>query len=459
LLALAAGLGFALWAAFQSGRTHPDEVYQFLEPANRLAFGFGFQTWEWQQGLRNWAVPGLLAAAMKGVDLLGFKSAFAHRLGASFAVALLSYPGLLALLGYARRRCSVAKPDELARVTEFAPRLALVLMLGWALSLYYLGRTMGEPLGALLGIAGLGALDEDRPGGWRAFRGGVYVGLAVVVRYAFAVLAVAVILQELGRRRWSSALFAALGGATVALALGGLDWATWGHPFHSMLEYLKFNVSSSGAAMKFGREPATYFLPVALQWLPWPLLLGLARFDWRRDQFLMPSLLYAIAVSVTAHKEERFFVPVVFWVTCALAPAAAVSAVTFWRRSNFAKGAVALGGVLFVGMSAWVYSTLPDLESDLFKATMQVGNDPAMTGLIIVNESRWGCGGNVYLGRPFDVKYTGPGYPGFFEAMGNRSINRAVIFRGQVHPELTEEVERYGFHKTGAIGPTDLLER
>jgi len=47
------------------GRLHPDEVYQFLEPAFFKVHGYGVLAWEWRQGLRNWAAPLVLAGLLK----------------------------------------------------------------------------------------------------------------------------------------------------------------------------------------------------------------------------------------------------------------------------------------------------------------------------------------------------------------------------------------------------------
>src|SRR5216683_2421204 len=44
-------------ALVQLGRIHPDELYQTLEPAYFRAHGYGLLAWEWQAGIRNWAVP------------------------------------------------------------------------------------------------------------------------------------------------------------------------------------------------------------------------------------------------------------------------------------------------------------------------------------------------------------------------------------------------------------------
>lgn len=444
-LAALASLGTALAAALQSGRTHPDEVYQFLEPANRLAFGFGFPAWEWQEGLRNWVVPGALAAGMRLVHALGHPSAMAHRLGAAAVVALFAYPGMRAVLRYAARRTTHAA----------APPLALGLVLGWALSLYFLGRTMGEPMGTLFVIAGIEALDRDEEPLRAGALAGLWLGLSVVVRYSFAALVVAVLLTAVGRARWRQVAGAVAAGAAVALALGLLDLATWGSLFHSMRQYLAFNLSPA-VARKFGAEPPGFFLPVARDWLPWPLLLGLPWMAWRRERMLLPAALCAVALTATAHKEPRFLFPVVLLVTVALAPAAAQGLCALWRRTLGFRLLAALGLGLFAAGSAWAYRRLPDLESDLFRATMRAGADPGLDQLIVVNESRWGCGGSFYVGRDVNVWYTGPGYPGFTQAMATPAVNRAVVFRS---PRDQAELERYGFRVVDTIGATTVLAR
>src|SRR6185369_14224273 len=54
-----------VWAIVaEHGVVWPDEVYQSLEQAHRLVFGFGFLPWEFDVGARSWVFPGLLAAPM-----------------------------------------------------------------------------------------------------------------------------------------------------------------------------------------------------------------------------------------------------------------------------------------------------------------------------------------------------------------------------------------------------------
>jgi GPI mannosyltransferase 3 len=44
---------------------HPDEVFQYIEQAHRLVFGYGYIPWEYEVGMRSWVLPILLAGPMK----------------------------------------------------------------------------------------------------------------------------------------------------------------------------------------------------------------------------------------------------------------------------------------------------------------------------------------------------------------------------------------------------------
>ncbi|KAH8397408.1 hypothetical protein KR222_002737 [Zaprionus bogoriensis] len=53
----------------------PDEYWQSLEVAHKLAFGYGYLTWEWVQGIRSYVYPLLIAASYKLLALLQLDSA------------------------------------------------------------------------------------------------------------------------------------------------------------------------------------------------------------------------------------------------------------------------------------------------------------------------------------------------------------------------------------------------
>src|SRR5689334_338901 len=50
---------------------HPDEVFQYLEQAHRLVYGYGFVPWEYRFGARNWLLPGTLAGLLEALRFAG----------------------------------------------------------------------------------------------------------------------------------------------------------------------------------------------------------------------------------------------------------------------------------------------------------------------------------------------------------------------------------------------------
>ena len=68
VLAFAARADVALSGDFV---LHPDEIYQYLEPAHRLVFGNGVIYWEYLYGARSWLVPGVVAAVLALFDAAG----------------------------------------------------------------------------------------------------------------------------------------------------------------------------------------------------------------------------------------------------------------------------------------------------------------------------------------------------------------------------------------------------
>jgi len=56
LLAAALRLPLAFWPNFY----HPDEIFQYLEPAWRMLGHESIITWEWRYGMRSWLLPTLM---------------------------------------------------------------------------------------------------------------------------------------------------------------------------------------------------------------------------------------------------------------------------------------------------------------------------------------------------------------------------------------------------------------
>lgn len=443
-LALVFALPAAVVAVLQLGRLHPDEVFQSLEPANWRAFGYGVLAWEWQQGLRNWVVPGLFSWLLKACAAVGLDHPLARRAVLEVPQWLLHAAMLLSVYRFAERRVG-------ALAVWAFPLVGLS-----GLVLHFAGRTMGEAWSAAFLVWGLERLDARgvRP----SAEGGLVLGLAVVARYGSAVMVAAAVLLVLAQRRWKDAL-AALGGGLVAAALlGAVDWATWGKPFHSFLAYLDYNVLSGQAAQAFGAEPGWYYLPL-FGWLvlwAWPGLVFGVRpraFESKPVWWLaFPAVAYAVAISLTAHKEARFLYPALVLL--------AVAAVPGWL-SVLSRVQAPERRQLFLTASVLVALSVVAFESPFAPQRPQqfrlwVRASREATGVVLVNEGMWGSPGFFYLGKnlpwfPCDF----PQDPNFQMAMRDGRFNRAVIWDDRALAEL----EAAGFKVLEVDGPGKLLGR
>jgi GPI mannosyltransferase 3 len=117
------------------GRIHPDEVFQFLEPANHRAFGYGLLAWEWSAGLRNWAAPGLFSLLLELCSAIRLDHPQARRAVLEVPQYALHVAMLLAAYRFSERRVGAA------RALWAIPLLGLT-----GLVIHFAGRTLSESL-------------------------------------------------------------------------------------------------------------------------------------------------------------------------------------------------------------------------------------------------------------------------------------------------------------------------
>ena len=448
LFAAAISAVAAVVAVAQLGRLHPDEVFQTLEPANFKAFGYGILAWEWQVGLRNWAVPLLLAGLLKLGAALSINDPLARRALLEVPQWGLHFAMVLAVYRLTLRR--VPGPWALASI----PLVGL-----YGPIIHFAGRTMGESFSAALLVLGLERIDAARERPWHvAAAGGALLGCAVVTRYGSAVVVIAALgwlgAQALESKAVRPLVFTCLGGAGVALALGALDWATWGAPFHSLREYLDFNVFSGKAAAQFGAEPGWFYLPL-LAWLAfWTspgLILGLLRRAEGASLFAFCGVAYGVAISLTPHKEARFLYPgLVLLLVAAIPPWLGLLSRLAPVRARALLGVCVLAGL---GILAFPSPWRPE-RPEQFRLVVAASREA--TGLVIVNEGVWGAPGFFYLGKnipwfPCDFAED----PRFVQAMASPVFNRAVTWDDRALDALSSS----GFKVLETQGPAKLLGR
>ena len=303
LAALAAGAALRGWLAVtDQGIAWPDEIYQSLEPAHRLVWGRGWVPLEFREGLRTWALPGLVAGLLEVFRGLGLSRPALYVPAAKGVFAAVGV-----LTGWATAR--------LARRMGAGPLESAAAGALWALAapaIYFAPRGLSEPLSAFpvtLGLAWAlpsGATRRER------LLGASLLGIAVLLRLQDALLCVALVGAWAARRRWREAAEVTVVLLGWALVLGLLDRLTWGGWFHSALAYWRYNwVQGKGAL--FGASPPGYYLRVL--WTSMPavsaVLLPAAVLGLRRAPALGAAVgLFLLVHSAIPHKELRFILPV-----------------------------------------------------------------------------------------------------------------------------------------------------
>lgn len=305
---------------------HPDEIFQSLEQAHRLVFGYGFVPWEFEHAVRSWILPGFLAGWMRASVLFGAgPQVYLPVVGAVLcAIAALAVVCVY-LLAY--------------RLFGFWPALAAAAVPALAPELvHFSGKALTEVVGGHLLVI---AIYLAFPGYEVAHRGrlvlaGALAALAVAIRLQMAPAAALVGLVALVRWPVGKVVFLALGGAVVVAGAGLLDWATWGTPFLSYWHNVAYNLVY-GVAAHFGVQP--WFDYPAQLLVVWGGALA-AILAFATIGAMYQPLLAAVAVTVLVthlpigHKELRFLYPLLFMVQ-ALAGIGLAAVVAWFLRSGW----------------------------------------------------------------------------------------------------------------------------
>lgn len=295
---LVVGLVARLVFAFHDdGLLWPDEYYQSLEPAHRAVFGYGWQAWEFLEGARHWTLPGFVAAVMKVSSALGLD----YLKAVEITFCLVGAATVLAV--YRLARAQDASPFASAvGATTFA-------LMGFAV--YVAPRAMGESLSALPVTLAFAILCRSNRA-WLVVSG-VLLTLAVGLRLQNGLFCLGALGLLLANRRRGDA--GVLLGVLVlgALAYGAVDQLTWGAPFHSARQYLRFNVLE-GRSSDFGTEPVFHYARalVTAEGLTMVPLVALAAFGARgRPGVSLIALGFFLVHSFIPHKELRFLFPII----------------------------------------------------------------------------------------------------------------------------------------------------
>lgn len=193
LLAVAVRLPLIFWPNVN----HPDEIFQYLEPAWRMLGHDGIVTWEWRDGIRGWFLPTLFAGPVLLGDWLAPGGAGAF-IVPRMVVALASLSIIISAWFFG------------ARVSRMHAIFAALVAATWFEFVYFASHTLSEPLATALIVPACLAIDQ-RPLAetschrWRAVRSGFCLALSVCAGHggvrACGMLAAVAKRDPVGRRR------------------------------------------------------------------------------------------------------------------------------------------------------------------------------------------------------------------------------------------------------------------
>lgn len=318
----------------------PDEVYQSLEPAHRLAFGYSMVAWEFVVGARNLLLPGLIALVLKALALLGLDAPTFYvpliRLG-FVAASMVTVAGVYRL----SRNVGVARPAATVGAVAFS------LM---SFAIYFSPRAMSEVASALPVTWGLVLLFRPSPLRRYVIGGASLLGLAVLLRIHCGLFAVCALAALALQRRTRDLGLAAVVLAGWAMVYGVLDLWAWGGFLHSALYYLRFNLIE-GRAAEWGVAPTAFYTGTLVRGLGahWVLLATLAVVGLRRASVaVVPAALFLVGHMALPHKELRFIVPMLPLVC--VGGAAGIDSLWRWRRL---AGTLALSSLLITSVASF----------------------------------------------------------------------------------------------------------
>ncbi|KAJ2358450.1 glycosylphosphatidylinositol anchor biosynthesis [Coemansia erecta] len=294
---------------------HPDETWQSLEVAHRLAFGYGFATWEWQHALRGYAHPMLFACVYELLRVLGLDDTFLLTAAPYALVAAIAASIDYATFFFARR---VAGP-EVARWALFCSAAS------WSMS-----SGVMRPLVNSAETACTAAAFAFWPWTTRASGAAgslpvalVFAALACIIRPTSGVLwlcAGIVLVARQPHVRWVPRTLRIVGTTTgigivavcAMLLIDRIGYGSWKFPPY---QFYVFNVRE-GLGTWFGESPMLYHLYASMPILFTTMLPYVVHGAWISARSphgcgepAVVALLASVMFSLVGHMEYRFLYP------------------------------------------------------------------------------------------------------------------------------------------------------
>jgi phosphatidylinositol glycan class B len=340
---------------------HPDETFDYLEQGFRLAFGYGTQVWTYEDGVRSYIFPALLAAVMKLGALFGARPAAPLDAVAVF-MSLLSLSIVVTAFLWGRRAAGIIG----AGITG---SLAAV----WFELIYFAPHALSEVVATnFLVVAAYLCPDQAHAttSAWRWRWLGACLGMTFIFRIQLAPAILVIGLWLLAKHGWRTALHVSVVAAIPVIAAGMLDWATYRYPFQSFI--LNFWANTvGGVASHYGTEPFYYLIDLEIHYQTGIfalVVLGCIVAGLRLPLVLAIAATIVVTHSLIGHKEYRFIYPALpfVFVLVGVATAQLIQRITPQARHTTQYGIATLL-VLLWSFASWAQSMEGPFRREWFR--------------------------------------------------------------------------------------------
>ena len=295
-LILAAGAAARIITALIADNINdPDEIFQILEQAHRVVFGYGIIPWEYRLSARSWLVPGIMTIFLYPFKLLGLGNPNIYIPGMKIIMSLLSMSIVLSAYYIGKRLLS-------HRAGLWAAFFCAV----WYEIIYFSIRPLSEVWAAIFFMAAL-ALSLKTESHRALIVGGFLAVMTAAVRINY-VPAAAVLILLIAVRLDSAARLKYLIGAAAAVVFVGLfETVTLGIPFISYVNFYEYGKTLYMAGPFGSSFSFEYLMSMACAslFMYWLIFAGGIVF-WR-DNRLLTVIIIVVLVShilIPAKKHE-----------------------------------------------------------------------------------------------------------------------------------------------------------
>ncbi|MDA0265917.1 MAG: hypothetical protein O2890_03150 [Cyanobacteria bacterium] len=236
-------------ALFSDQVNHPDEVFQYLEQAHRMVFGYGYIPWEYRFGLRSLIIPVALSIPLRLLQAWQWDRPDIYIPLVKTLLCLISVSLIYGMYSLGRQA-----------ISESVGRMAAIIACFWHELVVFAHKPTPECLATYLLVGALVCL-VNRPN-WRMALGLGVMGvgtMALRLQYAPAVLVLGIAMVVLWRSHLAQLAMAIAAFIATLVLVGYVDYLTWGNWFSSYYYNYLYN-QTYGVSSLFGRVFFLYYL-------------------------------------------------------------------------------------------------------------------------------------------------------------------------------------------------------